>query len=111
MRRLSLIRLAILIVMRDFLIPGGGLFLAVYLVVTEGMSPWHLPLIAGMLGTPLVARGGGLEAPPEGNPPPAGPMAEIDTPLGKVTLTRQQPPPALPPPADPQPPTPEEKNL
>lgn len=58
MRQLSIIRLAILILMRDLLIPGGGLFLAIYLSSTGKLSPWHLPLIAGMLGTPLVARGG-----------------------------------------------------
>lgn len=57
MRQLSLIRLAILIVMRDLLIPGGGLYLAVHLSSNGTLSPWHLPLIAGMLGTPLVARG------------------------------------------------------
>lgn len=58
MRQLSIFRLAILILMRDLLIPGGGLFLAVYLPVQGILAPWHLPLIAGMLGTPLVARSG-----------------------------------------------------
>lgn len=62
MQRLALIRVAVLIVMRDVLIPCGGLFLAIYLPLSHGLSPWHLPLIAGMIGTPLVARGGG---PPE----------------------------------------------
>ena len=65
MQRLSIIRLGILIVMRDLLIPGGGLFLAIYLSSTGKLSPWHLPLIAGMLGTPLVARG---EVPPDPSP-------------------------------------------
>jgi hypothetical protein len=58
MRQLSIIRLAVLIFMRDLVIPGAGVFLAVYLSSTGKLSPWHLPLIAGMLGTPLVARGG-----------------------------------------------------
>lgn len=71
MKRLSLIRLAILIFMRDLLIPGGGLFLSIYLPIKGILSPWHLPLIAGMLGTPLVARGG--EADPPDDPPPQQP--------------------------------------
>lgn len=58
MQKLSIIRLAVLIVMRDLLIPGGGLLLAIVLPLNGTLSPWHLPLIAGMLGTPLVARGG-----------------------------------------------------
>jgi hypothetical protein len=62
MRRLTLIRYAVLILMRDVLIPGGGLFLSVYLPISGSLQPWHLPLIAGMLGTPLVARG---ERPPD----------------------------------------------
>ena len=65
MARLSVIRYAALIIVRDVLIPLGGLFLAVYLPTTGSLQPWHLPLIAGMLGTPLVARG---EKPPEVDP-------------------------------------------
>jgi hypothetical protein len=53
MKQLSVIRFAISWV----LIPVAGVFLTVYLLVTRTMQPWHLPLIAGMLGTPLVARG------------------------------------------------------
>ena len=62
MALLKLIRYAALITIRDVLIPLGGLFLAVFLPLTDQLQPWHLPLIAGMLGTPLVARG---ESPPE----------------------------------------------
>jgi hypothetical protein len=62
--RLLLIRFAALIVTRDVLIPGGGLFLAIYLPLSHSLEPWHLPLIAGMLGTPLVGRGT-LTPPPE----------------------------------------------
>lgn len=58
MARLAVFRLAVLVVMRDLLIPGGGLFLSIYLPISHTLAPWHLPLIAGMLGTPLVARGG-----------------------------------------------------
>lgn len=53
MKRLSLIRFGIAWVV----IPLTGCGLTVYLFVTGTMQPWHLPLIAGMLGTPLVARG------------------------------------------------------
>lgn len=74
MQRLSLIRLAILIFMRDLLIPVGGLFLAIYLPMSDSLSPWHLPLIAGMLGTPLVARtkedNHSTESSPVGEPSP-----------------------------------------
>lgn len=60
--RLTLVRFAVLIGVRDFLIPMGGLYLAVRLSTSGALEPWHLPLIAGMLGTPLVARG--TEPPP-----------------------------------------------
>lgn len=59
----SLLRAYVLIMMRDVLIPGGGLFLAIYLPLGNLFHPWQLPLIAGMLGVPLVARGG--EPPPD----------------------------------------------
>jgi hypothetical protein len=48
----------VLIIMRDILIPAGGLALALILPLTDRFEYWHLPLIAGMLGVPLVARGG-----------------------------------------------------
>lgn len=51
-------RAYVLIVMRDILIPSGGLFLAIFLPLVDRFEYWHLPLIAGMLGVPLVARGG-----------------------------------------------------
>lgn len=59
----------VLVIVRDILIPCGGLFLA--LTLTQG-ELWQLPLIAGMLGTPLVARGGGASPVPEADtrPPP-----------------------------------------
>jgi hypothetical protein len=58
MRRLALIRFALREVFLPSMIAAGGLFLAVYLPVTGHLAAWHLPLIAGMLGTPLVAVGG-----------------------------------------------------
>lgn len=61
MQRLAVIRYAILILVRDVSIPAGGLWIAIHGISTGTLSPWHLPLIAGMLGTPLVGRG---ETPP-----------------------------------------------
>lgn len=58
MRRLIVIRYAFREILLPVLIALGGLFLAVYLLVTGKGEAWHLPLIAGMLGTPLVAIGG-----------------------------------------------------
>lgn len=55
MRRLSLIRVAVLIVMRDIVIPSAGVYIAV--TRWETLGPHHLPLIAAMLGTPFIARG------------------------------------------------------
>lgn len=64
------LRAYVLIVMRDVLIPAGGLALAMILPLTERFEYWHLPLIAGMLGVPLVARGGD---PPEHDMPKVNP--------------------------------------
>lgn len=61
------LRAYVLIIMRDILIPAGGLALALILPLTDRFEYWHLPLIAGMLGVPLVARGG---EPPEVAMPP-----------------------------------------
>jgi hypothetical protein len=57
----------VLIVVRDMVIPLSGVFLAILLPLTDRFEYWHLPLIAGMLGVPLVARGGD---PPEVEMPP-----------------------------------------
>lgn len=58
MKRLRLIRYAI----REVFLPGlvgiAGVFLSVYLPLSGKFEPWQLPLLAGMLGTPLVAIGG-----------------------------------------------------
>jgi hypothetical protein len=48
----------VLIAVRDVIIPIAGVVLAVLLPLTDRFEYWHLPLIAGMLGVPLVARGG-----------------------------------------------------
>jgi hypothetical protein len=66
------LRAYVLIVVRDLVIPLSGVFLAIFLLVTGKGEYWHLPLIAGMLGVPLVARGGD---PPEVEMPPVTPPA------------------------------------
>lgn len=67
------LRAYVLIVMRDILIPAGGLALALILPLSNRFEYWHLPLIAGMLGVPLVARGGD---PPEIEMPTVNPQPE-----------------------------------
>ena len=65
MHRLVVIRFALREVFLPSLIALGGLFLAIYLPLTGRFEEWHLPLIAGMLGTPLVAIGGKEPKPEE----------------------------------------------
>ncbi len=43
------------IVIRDVIMPLTGVFLGVYLPVTEQFSAWQLPLLAILLGVPLLA--------------------------------------------------------
>jgi hypothetical protein len=58
LRRLRLIRFAL----RELLIPTlvalGGLYLTISLGKAGKLEAWHLPLLAGMMMTPLVAVGG-----------------------------------------------------
>lgn len=51
------LRAYVLVFIRDVIVPMAGVFLAVYLPVTGTFQPWQLPLIAGLCGVPLVARG------------------------------------------------------
>lgn len=44
----------VLICTRDIFPPGAGIFLAIYLPVTHQFAAWQLPLIAGLLGLPVV---------------------------------------------------------
>lgn len=69
------LRAYILIFMRDAIIPGAGVFLAIWLPLTDTFEPWHLPLLAGMLGVPLVGRGGDPPPDPRG-PEDARPAPE-----------------------------------
>lgn len=55
------LRAYVLIVVRDILIPLGGLYLTITLTATHRFEPWHLPLVAGMMSVPLVSRGGSPE--------------------------------------------------
>jgi hypothetical protein len=38
---------------RHVVIPGSGVYIAL-----TGLTPWKVPLVVGMLGLPVVARGG-----------------------------------------------------
>lgn len=78
MRRLLLIRFAALILIRDILIPGSGVYLAISLLKSGDMQPWHIPMLIGMMGTPLVGRGSEEPPPPDGGPPPqVDPIATV----------------------------------
>jgi hypothetical protein len=44
------------VLMRDLVIPGLGCYLTYRGYITGALEPWHLPLLAGLLGTPLVGR-------------------------------------------------------
>jgi hypothetical protein len=70
MDRLRLIRYAIRELVLPLAIGLAGIFLAIYLPVSGRLEYWHLPLLAGMLGTPLVAIGGGEPPAPPGEEPP-----------------------------------------
>lgn len=52
----ELARAIVLIVMRDLVIPGFGIYLTVWLAQHDLFAPWQLPLLAGMMCVPLVAR-------------------------------------------------------
>jgi hypothetical protein len=60
------LRAYVLIVVRDIVVPMAGVFLAVYLPLASLFAPWQLPLLAGMIGVPLVGRGGVAPEDPRG---------------------------------------------
>lgn len=49
------LRAWVAVLIGDIAIPGTG----IYLALTLDLRPFHLPLLAGMLGVPLVRRGAG----------------------------------------------------
>lgn len=53
----------IVVIFRDLLIPGLGCYLTFAGYTDGSLEPWHLPLLAGMMMTPLVGRAP-LHAPP-----------------------------------------------
>lgn len=57
MTRLLLIRYGLVIFWRDLVSPGAGLWLLLVDPKLTGMSAWHAPIVAGLLGFPLAARG------------------------------------------------------
>lgn len=46
----------VVVVFRDLLVPGLGCLLTYKGYVGDSLEPWHLPLLAGMMMTPLVGR-------------------------------------------------------
>lgn len=64
------------VIIRDIFTPGIGLVLSVLLPLTHNFQPWQLPLLAGMIGVPLVARGGVPGEQPVPPPPPQTTAAE-----------------------------------
>lgn len=52
------LRAYVLIATRDILPPLTGVVLALFWGFTGALEPWHLPLVAGLLGIPLVAPRG-----------------------------------------------------
>jgi hypothetical protein len=75
----QLLREWITVLMRDLAIPGLGAFLTWKGYVTGALEPWHLPLLAGMMTTPLVGRIGN-GPPPEPDSRPEIPKPTEDTP-------------------------------
>jgi hypothetical protein len=62
----ELLRAYVLILMRDVLIPGAGVFLAIWLPVSQHFEPWQIPFVLSLVGVPLVGRiGQGKEQPDE----------------------------------------------
>lgn len=57
MKRLALIRLSLVVFWRDLVSPGAGLWLILVDPKLSGMRPWQAPVVAGLLGFPLAARG------------------------------------------------------
>lgn len=60
------LRAYVLICTRDIIVPLAGVFLAIDLPLTHAFQPWQLPLLAGMIGVPLVGRGGSVPEDPRG---------------------------------------------
>lgn len=52
----ELLRAYVLIVMRDLLIPGAGVFLAIWLPLSGAFQPWQIPFVLSLVGVPLVGR-------------------------------------------------------
>lgn len=57
MNKLLLIRFALIVFWRDLVSPGAGLYLLLIDPKLGGMSAWQAPVVAGLIGFPLAARG------------------------------------------------------
>lgn len=65
MTRLLLIRYTLILFWRDLMSPGAGLYLLLIDPKLSGMSAWQAPIVAGLLGFPLAARGLTKDAAPD----------------------------------------------
>lgn len=57
MNRLSVIQYALIVFWRDLVSPGVGLYLLVVDPSLSTMQAWQAPVVAGLVGFPLAARG------------------------------------------------------
>jgi hypothetical protein len=60
-----LLRAYVTILVRDIVIPLGGVYLTFYLARTHQFEVWQLPILAGMMMVPLVGRSDPPTKPPE----------------------------------------------
>ena len=70
----------VIVAMRDLLIPGLGAYLTFKGYTSGALEPWHLPLLAGMMSTPLVGRAGVAKEPDLREKLPPGQEEGSDTP-------------------------------
>lgn len=52
-----MVRLCVTVFWRDFVSPGAGLYLLLIDPKLSHMSAWQAPIVAGLIGFPLAARG------------------------------------------------------
>lgn len=71
MSRLLFIRYTLIVFWRDLVSPGAGLYLLLVDPKLNGMTAWQAPIVAGLLGFPLAARGLSKDA--ESTPPRRAP--------------------------------------
>lgn len=80
MPRLLLIRFAIRELIIPLLVCLVGIAWGTILILGHDLAYWHLPFLAGMLCTPLVAIGGRPAPPPEQPAPVLEQLREVEPP-------------------------------